>query len=220
MNARPLSALLPVLLAACPAPRDQPAADSTSPAVAVACTPDTATVVDSTLRIPLKNCGTSEFVSTPNAPEAGQWFTYVGHLERVPFHAVQARYYEAVGVFLVHDSTGRRIGVYEVPAVSPSGRLLAIASLDLHQIVRDNSIVIARVDGDSIVEEWKVAPQDWGPKDASWSGEDTVLFTRVWGIGERRSVPESPAMVVRTATGWVVQGEVPDTLPEDTTEVH
>jgi hypothetical protein len=198
---------------------DSVSATATTPSAAPSTPIPAVSIVDSVIRIPLKNGGEVRLVGDPRA-EMQTIYTYGGHLSRTPFHGVSVQYYEASNFLLFHDSTGKRATLDDRPVESPSGARLAIASLGQGSETRGNSLTVKRVDGDSLVTEWEEFPVEWGPKDPVWSGEDTVRFLRVWAREERKSIPETPASLIRTGKVWVLRGIVPDSLPEDTTEVH
>jgi hypothetical protein len=171
------------------------------------------TRVDSNLRIPLKNGSAALFTDRSGEMEVAN-FRYEGVVPRIPFHAVSASYYEATGVFLVHDSTGRRTGVYALPVASPDGREVVVASMDLLQIVRTNGIFIYRVEGDTLVETWRHETMDWGPKEAIWQLRDTIYILKAVPVGGHPDrTREVPAYIAREGGRWVLHGA---TVEEDT----
>jgi len=176
-------------------------------------------IVDSVIRIPLKNGGEVRLVGNPSA-EMETRYTYGGHLARAPLHGVNVQYYELLQYLLFEDSTGRRITLDDRPTESPSGARLLVASYGLESDSRRNSLSVMQVEGDSLVTEYEEGSQQWGPKDPVWVGEDTIRFLRVWAREERKAQAQTPAHLIHVGPNWVLQGVVPDTLPEDTTEVH
>lgn len=179
-----------------------------------------ATVVDSTVTLRLKGGRMIVLVSNPYAEGSSRRYTFDHHLPHTPFFGVDVSYYEAIHYLLFHDSTGNRITLDAKPVESPSGKQLLVMSAGLETDDRANAISVFRVDGDSLIEEWTEAPTEWGPTEPAWSGEDTIHFIRVWPREQRRALPRSLAILVRHGPEWVVEGVVPDTLPDDTTVTH
>lgn len=171
------------------------------------------TRVDSNLRIPLKNGTFAVFTDRSGEMEVAN-FRYLGRVPGIPFHAVTANYYEATGVFLVHDSTGRRTGVYALPVASPDGREVVVPSMDLLQIVRTNGIFIYRVEGDTLIETWRYETMDWGPQEAIWQLRDTIYILKAVPLEDHPDrTREVPAYIAREGARWVLHGA---TVEEDT----
>jgi hypothetical protein len=213
---RPTLCALALLLTTCrpPAP-----ANNTDSVTTIARPVPGVAVDDSVILIPLKNGGEVRLVGNPHA-EMQTKYTYAGHLARTPFHRVDVQYYELVQSLLFHDSTGRRITLDDKPVESPSGTRLVVASFGLESDSRRNSLAVLRVEGDSLITEFEERAQEWGPKEPVWAGEDRLRFLRVWAKEERKAQPQTPALLVHVGSTWVIHGIVPDSLPEDTTEVH
>lgn len=91
-----------------------------------------------------------------------------------------------------------------------------VASHDPHSILSANAITVYRISADSLIREWRQAAPEWGAKAAQWNGHDSIQFVRAWMAEARRTVPESPALLIRAGDTWRLEGVVP---PEDTTEV-
>jgi hypothetical protein len=164
------------------------------------------TRIDSILRIPLKNGTVAAFTDRSGEMEVAN-FRYLGMVPGVPFHAVSASYYEATGVFLVHDSTGRRTGLDALPVASPDGREVVVPSMDLNQIVRANGIFIYRVEGDTLIETWRYETMEWGPQQATWPLPDTIYIVKAVPVeGHPDRTKEVPSYIARAGSRWVLKG--------------
>lgn len=106
-------------------------------------------------------------------------YRYEGRLPRTPFHAVHISYFESPGYVLVHEISGRQCTVDARPVVSPSGKFLAIGSLDLEAMMSPNVLTVHEVSGDSLVTSWTEEPLDWGPQELHWVDDKTLRLTRV-----------------------------------------
>lgn len=141
--------------------------------------------------------------------------TYEGRLEATPFHAIHVSWYESAGYLLVHAETGRQIPLEARPLVSPAGDRLAVAAFDLEARMGPNLVAIHALDGDSLREEWRVEPLDWGPEARAWLDDATFAFTRLVvtgrGAGDYDRVP---SLVRRMGSEWV-QEDVGEVRPLD-----
>lgn len=132
------------------------------------------------------------------------WVLYAfdGHVGRAPFFGIRVSYFEGSGYLIVHDSTGRRTQLDAAPLVSPSGRWLATASMDLVAAFDPTRLLVASLSGDTLQTEYEVSPEDWGPDSLQWHSDDTLRFLQRWVTEEPGAYRSSPAQLIRSATGW------------------
>lgn len=130
-------------------------------------------------------------------------YSYLGTISRPPYHVLWAQYVEGNQVLLVHAATGKRVWVDAIPVVSPDGNRLAVASADLAVGYNFNRLTIFAASGDSLVVDWLVEPQDWGPSAAAWLSDSTIAVERIvfdsTGLGETIG---DPILAIQQDQGW------------------
>ncbi|MBL8985275.1 MAG: hypothetical protein JNJ80_03325 [Gemmatimonadetes bacterium] len=221
----PLLLLVPLL--ACSAGREQPvppvdstpsptttvAPADTGEAAALAAAGGRASRTGPTLTIRLPG-GAPPVVLADDSTEGESYrsFRYHGPLTGTPFHLIRVGYYEGGSWMLIHESTGRQRPLDGRPVVAPGGIRLAAGNFDLEAAFEPNMVEVLRIDGDSLVSEWRVDPADWGPDSLAWVG-DTLTLVQQWRetAGQYRPVR---VRVARGSSGW---SEVGRRVPADST---
>ncbi len=205
-----------LLLVACSPGRDQaaPPADPAPPPTVTVAPSDTGeaaalaaaggrvsrTGPTLTIRLP---GGAPQVVLADDSTEGESYrsFRYHGPLAGAPFHLIRVGYYEGGSWLLIHETTGRQRPLDGRPVVGPGGIRLAAGNFDLEAAFEPNMVEILRIDGDSLVSEWRVDPADWGPDSLAWVG-DTVTLVQQWrdsGAGQYRPVR---VRLARGPSGW------------------
>lgn len=133
------------------------------------------------------------------------WYAYLGTIADPPYHVLWRQYHEGNGVLLVNARTGRLVSVDDLPVPSPDAAYLAVASLDLEAMYNPNRVSVYRAAGDSLILEWALEPDGWGPGEPVWSGA-RLLVPRVEiqrDAGYREIVTDT-IVVERRGTSWTV----------------
>ena len=203
-------------VAEAPAPPPRPLEDSIRtwvPATPVSSTPlplpvpvPPAIVVDSILRFPLRNGDTLDIIGTRYHEEKMRRLTYEGHADGAPFHIVTTTYNEGHDRFLVHDSTGKRSYVDAAPIASPSRRELLVPSWAASDYGTPKTLSVYLIDGDTLRAEFRMGSEVWGPKEAHWVGNDTILLV-MGEYSNRGPHREAPAYLARESGRWVLHNE-------------
>jgi hypothetical protein len=137
---------------------------------------------------------------------------YVGTLPVLGYHVVEQDYYEGWNYLLVHPSTGHTTRVWKPPVVSPTGRHLLVASMDLSAGYVPTLVQIWSVERDSLTKDWELTTADyeegegWGASDPQWLSDSVARVMRHPFHAGRLTADSAPAWIVRTASGWQVQG--------------
>lgn len=128
--------------------------------------------------------------------------TYRGRVRGTPFHLVHQAFIEGQGYLLVHDTTGTTIRIDAPPIVSPDRQRFLTASMDLEAAFDPTRLAVWRIEGDTAYTEWAIEPDEWGPSDARWRGDDTVTFTANVRTGEAGLTRPLAGRVARTGDAW------------------
>ena len=139
-----------------------------------------------------------------------------GRLPRVPIHVVAREMWEAWDYLLVDLRTGDTISVPDAPVVSPSGRRLAVTSMDFENGYAPTVVEIWRIDPDSVRLEWREQSGEsypdntgWGASDVRWEDDSTARFTRAIPHGEDGPVTTAPARFLFRSGKWYVEPALP-----------
>lgn len=194
------TALLLLGLGAC-GPGDRPPAPADTAAAAAADTTSVRLALDDGTTLVLRDQLDEE-----------SWLRHAddGDLPGTRFRGVRLSLFEGTSYLLVHRGAGRQTRVDARPVPSPAGSRLAVASSDLVAGHDPTSLTILRVEGDTLVPEFRLEPERWGPSDPAWIGEDTLAFTQQWVVDEEpgRTDPR-PARVVRSGMSWTLVETAP-----------
>jgi len=114
-----------------------------------------------------------------DAPEGGSSYSYREYLRPVKHFVVHVQFYEGDAHMLIHAKTGESTDIWDVPLVSPGGRRILTASLDLEAEYNPNGIQVFRLRGEKLVQEWEKRFKGWGPMNAKWLDDRTIRMTKV-----------------------------------------
>ncbi|MFN8573548.1 MAG: hypothetical protein U0132_15950 [Gemmatimonadaceae bacterium] len=158
--------------------------------------------VGDTLVLTLRGRQSARLVHDTTGTDNSMLYAFDGHLSHAPFFGIRVSYFEGSGYLIVHDSTGRQTQLDAPPLVSPSGRLIATASIDLVAAFDPTRLFVASLNGDTLRTEFELSPEDWGPDSLQWQGEDTLRFVQRLVTEEPGVYRSQPAQLIRSATGW------------------
>lgn len=104
---------------------------------------------------------------------------------------------------LINDRTGRRHYAIGYPDFCPDRKYFACVSMDLNAQLSPNGIQIWKVGRDSLQLEYQYGPTNWGPSEASWLSNDSLLVTKsVPTDSTIESYSDSKVFVVRHRNKW------------------
>lgn len=155
------------------------------------------------LLLPLAGGGAMALVDDTTEGESSIRYVYRGPLAGTGFLAVDVGLWEGGTYLLVDPTTGRKTFIDDLPVPSPSGRLLAVASMDMEAGYEPTRLTIYSVVADSLVQLWRVDSIPWGPESVAWRGEDSLSVTQAFptdsgpGIYSYRNT-----WVVRRSDAW------------------
>lgn len=201
--------LLPLLLACRPIPPApvqvvtgrEPALDS---AEAPHLAKDAGTGVRNgdTLTITLANGERMTFVDDTSSVDHWVRYVYLGKIPGTSFMHVDAGFYEGGVSLLVDGTTGKKTMVDDAPTFSPSGRLVAVPSMDLEAGYDPNRLTLYMTAGDSLTQVWRIDSISWGPDSVAWHGEDSLFVRRAFLAEADLTYAYRDAWVVRGPDGW------------------
>ncbi|HEU0013288.1 MAG TPA: hypothetical protein VFQ45_06365 [Longimicrobium sp.] len=109
---------------------------------------------------------------------------YLTWLPGIGYHLLRIQYYEGGAYFLVSDRTGAHENIPGPPLVSPDGRRVVSASMDLEAAYDPNRIEIWRVTPERLEKEWEASGDacdestPWGPSDVRWVDARTLEWVK------------------------------------------
>jgi hypothetical protein len=69
--------------------------------------------------------------------------------------------------------------------LSPDERRFAVWNVDIEAEYTANVLAVYRVTADGLVNEFLANPDNWGPNDVVWEGNDVIRFSRnYWGASD------------------------------------
>jgi hypothetical protein len=148
--------------------------------------------------------GEVKFSSTPDAKFTlqngeGVKYMYWGSLPAAHQWVVRAWYWEASGVVLVDQRTGRRLAELPGdPGAAPDGRLVLLTSPGLGGGDQPNALSLVQIAATGPRLLWQREPTTWEPVEARWA---------------------SPTHAVLKLRHLNAQGEMPDDAPETYAEL-
>lgn len=132
-----------------------------------------------------------------------------GVLPHVPVHVVFREMWEAWDVVLIDLRTGDSVIVPASPVVSPTGRRLAVTSLDFDNGYAPTIVEVWRVDSAGLVLEWREetgqsypANTGWGASDWTWEDDSTARIRRTVPVGEDGPHRSHPARLRLREGRW------------------
>lgn len=139
-----------------------------------------------------------------------------GRLPRVPIHVVFREMWEAWDYVLVDLRTGDSVVVPASPDPSPTGRRLAVTSMDFQNGFAPTIVEVWRVDADSIRLEWREKTGEsfpdntgWGVSEWRWLDDSSAAIVRTVPRGEDGPHTSAPARIERRDGRWRLVTPVP-----------
>jgi hypothetical protein len=138
-----------------------------------------------TLIIHLNNGATKRLVCAKSESDGhgnsyyGEVFLFEGYLSKQGYFLVRQSWQDGDYVYLlIRDKDGYTFSVIDRPIISPNQKLFAMVSMDLITSINENAINLCEFAADRIRLIYNLEPVTWGPKDARWIGNDTLIIVK------------------------------------------
>lgn len=105
-------------------------------------------------------------------------YIYWGNLAEVHQWVVQAVYWEADGIVLVDQRTGRHVELLGAPVASPDGRFVLLTSPGLGGGDQGNQLSLVQIEAAGPRLLWQRTPDTWEPVTARWATPSRVIIKR------------------------------------------
>jgi hypothetical protein len=106
-------------------------------------------------------------------------FTFVGYSAPLGYFVIRMQYWEGSAILLVNARTGWMVTVDELPIPAPDRRRFVTASIDQEAQYNPTRLVVWRITPDSLVKEWELASQEWGPGQVRWLSSRELTFAKL-----------------------------------------
>jgi len=135
---------------------------------------------DSTLCIVLSSGDTATFVDDrkPLYMEDYNALFLVDRLPEPNLWVLERDYLEYRHWIVVNASDGSNVQAIAAPVPSPDGTRLLCANEDIMAGFTDNGIQVWRIAPDGFVLEFEDISLRWGPKEAMWEDDQTIVFEK------------------------------------------
>jgi hypothetical protein len=128
-------------------------------------------------------------------------FTLVGRLPEQDYWVVQMSGHEWGEYLLVSGKNGSYSRAISVPVPSPDGCRLLCAYRDIIACFVDNGIQIWRIDPDSLALEYSALDEEWGPSEAEWVDDSSIIFDMITVDWETWDIHVNSGKIVMTENG-------------------
>lgn len=135
---------------------------------------------DSTLCIVLSSGDTVTFVDDrkPVYMESYNALFLVDRMPELNLWVLERDYLEYRHWILVNGVDGSSQQAIAAPVPSPDGTRLLCANEDIMAGFTDNGIQVWRISPDGFLLEFEDISLRWGPKDATWEDDNTIVFVK------------------------------------------
>lgn len=131
-------------------------------------------------------------------------WTLVDYLPEQDYWVVEMAGYEWMEWRLVSGSTGKSYTAISTPLPSPGGTRLLCHKEDITACFIENGIQVWRVDPDGLVLEFEDVNVPWGPVDAGWEDDSTIVFQKMTYDYETWEMLTRPGRLELSAEGrWM-----------------
>jgi hypothetical protein len=106
-------------------------------------------------------------------------YSFRDYFPKIGYYLVHRQAYEGADYLMIHDATGTRYVLQQLPVISPDGERLVTASDGLSGGYSANAVQIWRVHDDRLELEHTFEPEGWAPADAQWIDDGTIRVTKL-----------------------------------------
>jgi hypothetical protein len=126
----------------------------------------------------------------PDDQAATVKYNFRDYLGKIGYFLIHRQFYEGSDYLMVHERTGSRYALHNVPVLSPDQQRLVTASDGVTGGYSPNAVQIWRLTQNGMEMEQTIEPQGWGPSDPKWTDNHTIRLTKKYpaaGPGEPRT---------------------------------
>lgn len=133
------------------------------------------------------------------------WFS--GYDAGIGYYIIERTYGgEGTDYLYINSSTGEQVELSARPLISPDGKRLLVAEMDIVAGFDWNGIAVYRIGEGKIISEYEMdIREDWGPCDAAWSDSTTIRFNRCIPDKEGDSYTRKPAVLRLIKGRWTLR---------------
>lgn len=131
-------------------------------------------------------------------------YNFREYLPELGYFLVHRQFYEGRDYLMIHEASGRRFQLQDVPVVSPDRRRLVTTSNGIMGGYDPNAIQIWRATSRGLVLEQTIKPQGWGPSDAKWIDNQRVRVTKNLTSEDFSTTRQAPATLILRGSRWRV----------------
>jgi hypothetical protein len=100
------------------------------------------------------------------------------YLATIGYFLIHRQLHEGVDYVMIHDRTGSRYELHQVPVIAPDRQRLVTASDGVSGGYSPNAVQVWRLTENGMQLEQTFEPQGWGPSDPKWIDNRTILLTK------------------------------------------
>ncbi len=135
-------------------------------------------------------------------------YNYIEYLGCLKHHLLHVKYsYHNEAYALVNANTGTLLHFRDLPHIAPDGRRFIARSMDPLPRYERNAIEIWRVKDTEIVQEWSLAPKEWGPGEPTWLDADTIRVDKFPLLDKARQLKTAELTIGRSDGTWEIMSE-------------
>jgi len=123
-------------------------------------------------------------------------YNFREYLPELGYFLVHRQFYEGRDYLMIHDASGRRFPLQDVPVVSPDRRRLITTSNGIMGGYDPNAIQIWRATPRGLVLEQTIKPQGWGPSGAKWIDNQKISLIKNLPSADRSTTRPAPATLI------------------------
>lgn len=131
-------------------------------------------------------------------------YSFRDHLLKIGYFLIHRQLHEGRDYLMIHERTGRRYELHDVPAISPDKQRLVTASNGVTGGYSPNAVQIWRLTGNGMELEQTLEPQGWGPSDPIWLDNDTIKLTKNYPVTAQGGLQTTSATLKRNGK-WRLQ---------------
>ncbi len=108
----------------------------------------------------------------------GKWFNLVRYFPQIGYGLIAVQFYEGGTYYLLDLGTGRDEDIIAEPVISPDRKRIAVANVDLESRYTPNVLSVFRLQRSGLITEFIAKPDDWGPGNLRWIGNEEISFVQ------------------------------------------
>jgi len=131
-------------------------------------------------------------------------YSFRDHLLKIGYFLLHRQLHEGRDYLMIHERTGRRYELHDVPAISPDKQRLVTASNGVTGGYSPNAVQIWRLTGNGLELEQTLELQGWGPSGPKWLDNDTIRLTKNYPVAAQGD-PRTASVTLKRNGKWRLQ---------------